>query len=217
MADDEEKRRSAELRQKVIDTVAGIYASGFAEGVAQVATQYNLHDYVETAANGMKPSLRVRVDLVENAVDTYLKMVRTKATSLADAGLKGDELWVKLNDYAGKLADSKAEIINEMEFAQAKLDGAGKVMDEAGESYEWRFNHFDLGTAHEECPICEAIREKSPYSQEAAEAEGFPQYPHPNCDHGWVLVPEGETSETEKLPDKVELPSGERVVPAGRK
>src|SRR6185295_4517482 len=34
----------------------------------------------------------------------------------------------------------------------------------------------------------------------AREAFGLPGVPHPNCDHGWVLVPKGEQAKAEQFP-----------------
>ena len=89
-------------------------------------------------------------------------------------------------------------------------------MDAGGIAHTWRFPHFDLGGEHEECAICTAIRERAPYTTEEAEAEGFPSYPHPNCDHGWVLVPQGELSKPEAFPVPETSPrfqGGERGIP----
>jgi hypothetical protein len=148
----------------------------------------------------MPEKLEIRLDLVDQAIASYRKMIGAKALKLRESGLSDQQIDVELNDYARSIADSRGEIIAEMEHAQAKLDGAGRVLDEAGVTYEWRFPHFDLGASHIECAICAAIREKAPYTQAEAEANGFPSHPHPNCDHGWVIVPVGEDTLTEQFP-----------------
>ena len=85
--------------------------------------------------------------------------------------------------------------------------GRGALVGESGEKYEWRFPHFELGSpGHIECPICKPIREGSPYTVEMAEALGFPGVPHPNCDHGWVLVPLGADARTEEFPPVAGVP-----------
>ena len=39
---------------------------------------------------------------------------------------------------------------------------------------------------------------------EQAEKEGFPRYPHPHCDHGWIIVPLGDMPKAEEFPTKPE-------------
>lgn len=185
-------------RGRIRDIVGTIYASGYSAGVEQIASAYDLFHEVEGAADAMAGVLKERLSLVDKAVDGYLKLVERKAKELAEQGLDRNVQLVELTRYATNLADNKSAIISEMEYAQARLDGAGRLLDEAGQTYEWRFAHFDLGPDHEECVICEAIREKNPYTQDEAEAEGFPSYPHPGCDHGWVVVPTGEQTLTEQ-------------------
>lgn len=198
---DSKESRSAE-RKRIRSAAASIYADGFASGMEQAASSYQVPDAVPRAGIAMPSKLEVRLDLVDDAVDSYVKMVSRKADSLRAAGVTGQQLEVELTTYARNLADNRGEIIAEMEHAQAKLDGAGRVLDEAGIAHEWRFPHFDLGRPHEECVICEAIRERAPYTQSEAEAEGFPSHPHPGCDHGWVIVPVGEDTLTEQFPPK---------------
>lgn len=203
---DEKKRLSAESEsaiQQLLRRTAGVYADGYSDGATRTANTYDKRDVLPRAIDRAAGSLEVRLSLVEDAARSYVDMVGNKAKSLIESGLEGPQLEVELMAYARQLADNRGEIVAEMEYAQAKLDGAGHILDEAGMAYEWRFAHFDLGPDHEECVICEAIREKSPYTQDAAEAEGFPAYPHPGCDHGWVVVPEGELTQTEQFPGKM--------------
>lgn len=203
MPDDPKKtadeKASAE-RRRILGIVASIYADGFAEGAAQTAYAYQVPDAIPGAGITMPEKLEVRLDIVRDALDSYRRMVGAKAAKLREQGLEGDRLSVALTDYARSIADNRGDIIAEMEHAQAKLDGAGNVLDEAGIAHEWRFPHFDLGTPHQECQICEAIRENAPYTQEEAEENGFPSHPHPGCDHGWVIVPVGEDTLTEQFP-----------------
>lgn len=201
---DEAKRRAKEEREReaarIRNVISSLYADGFADGASTVATAYGLEHVIPRAGVTMPEGLSVRLDLVDDAVNTYRKLVGKKGEELAAKGLDAVQLEAELVAYANKLAEDRSVIIAEMEHAQAKLDGAGNVMDEAGVAYEWRFPHFDLGKPHEECPICEAIREKAPYTQAEAEENGFPSHPHPGCDHGWVIVPVGEDTLTEKFP-----------------
>lgn len=203
MPDDPKKQsdqRRSEERKRILGIVSSIYAEGYADGVSQAAVTYHLQDHVPGAGLAMGDKLGIRLDLVDDALNSYRRMVGVKAEKLREAGLDPMQVQVALTDYARNLADSRGDIIAEMEHAQAKLDGAGKVMDEAGVKYLWRFPHFDLGTPHMECPICEEIRRGAPYTQGQAEDEGFPSHPHPGCDHGWVIVPVGEDTLTEQFP-----------------
>lgn len=187
-------------RERILRLVGSIYAEGFSSGAAQTAYAYQLPDVLPAVGISMPEKLGIRLDLVDDAIASYRKMIGAKAAKLREEGLEGDRLEAELTAYASKIADNRGEIIAEMEHAQAKLDGAGRVLDEAGVTYEWRFPHFDLGPPHVECVICAAIREKAPYTQSEAEANGFPSHPHPKCDHGWVIVPVGEDTLTEQFP-----------------
>jgi hypothetical protein len=202
MADKKKRlsRESEDALQQLLRRTAGVYAEGYSDGASRTANEYGHQDLIPKTTDRAAQSLEIRLNLVEQAARSYVDMVGRKAVALAEQGLEGPQLEAEMMDYARRLADNRGEIVAEMEYAQAKLDGAGHILDEAGMTYEWRFAHFDLGGAHEECVICEAIREGSPYNQEEAEAEGFPAYPHPGCDHGWVVVPEGEETQTEQFP-----------------
>jgi hypothetical protein len=190
-------------RDRLVTLVSSIYAEGYTEGMMQAAAEYDIRGLIPEAAVRMKGTLKTRIDLVTAAVDKYIDLIERRARDLRAAGLSGDMLFAEVSSYAQHLADSKSEIISEMEFAEARLDGAGHLVDESGMAYEWRFPHFDIGRpGHEECPICEAIRDGAPYTQEEAEAEGFPSFPHPGCDHGWVMAPLGEPSRTEAFPPR---------------
>lgn len=194
----EEKRRLE--RERILGIVSSIYAEGYSSGVADAAITYHLQDHIPAVGIAMEDKLGIRLDLVDDAMNSYRKMVAVQAAKLREKGMEEQQLEVELTAYARNLADNRGEIIAEMEHAQAKLDGAGRVMDEAGVAFEWRFPHFDLGTPHMECAICEAIREGAPYTQKEADEEGFPSHPHPGCDHGWVIVPVGEDTLTEQFP-----------------
>lgn len=188
-------------RERLRRTVANIYSEGYTEGMTQAAEEYDLGRHIPNAGARMEKPLKQRLTLVDAAVDSYIKLVEKKQKALAASSLTPDQQWAELSAYAQRLADSKSEIIAEMEFAEARLDGAGNLMDESGVEYEWRFPHFELGRpGHEECPICAAIRDDGPYTQEEAEAQGMPSFPHLNCDHSWVLTPKGEITRTEEFP-----------------
>jgi hypothetical protein len=199
MADPEREERKR-AKQRVVDLIALIYADGYAEGLAQVARQYEIQRLVPIAGVKMPSALEVRIDLGKQLVDRYVGLVESRAAASRVKGLSPEEVYADLLEYARRLADNKAELIAQTEFAQARYDAAGHLMDETGVAYEWRFPHFELGTpGHEECPICEAIREGSPYTSDQAENEGYPSVPHPNCDHGWVLVPKGDIARSEEF------------------
>ena len=191
----------AEDRRRVLDIVSRIYSGGYSDAMASAAREYGIESSIERAALRMESDLSVRLDLVDDAVDTYARMIREKAKRLADEGIVGDRLWAEMSDYARNLADNRSEIVAQMEHAQGGLDGAGNIVDEAGMKYKWRFPHFELGRkGHVECQVCEGIRGGSPYTIEEAEENGFPLFPHPACDHGWVIVPEGGQARTEEFP-----------------
>jgi hypothetical protein len=171
-----------EERERIRETVGRVYADGFAEGMGQVAQRYDLGDAVPPAATTISRPLEQRMDVVTASVNRYLDMIDKKAEQLRAAGVTGDALAAQVSDYARNLAESKSSLIAETEHAQARLDGAGAILDEADLPHKWRFPHFDLGSDHEECPVCVAIREGAPYSTDEAEREGFPSYPHPGCD-----------------------------------
>lgn len=196
----EHQRRLDEERRRIRELVAVIFAQGYFEGMDQVSMRYELDRLIPNAGASMPEKLKIRLQLVEEAVDMYLKLVRKKAVELRGRGMMGNELYAEVAGYARRLATDRSEVISEMEYATGRVQGAGAMLDESGMEYEWRFPHFDLGTNHEECPICEAIRERAPYTTEEAQEEGFPSYPHPGCDHGWVVEPVGEPTRTEEHP-----------------
>lgn len=190
-----------EDEKRIKRLVGSIYADGFSSGVEQAATRFELEGAIPDAGASMPKSLKVRLDLVDQAVQSYVERLEAKAAEFRAQGVTGPQLAAEVHRYATELARDKGQLISEMEFAQARMDGAGAIVNESGEEFEWRFPHFDLATpGHEECPICQAIRDGGPYSSDEAEAEGFPTVPHPNCDHGWVLVPKGELTRTEEHP-----------------
>lgn len=190
-----------------IRLIAGsIYMDGFASGAQQAASQYEAEQATKRIGAEAERLLAGRLALVDKAIATYREMIRKRIKKLQDQGVRGAQLRAAIYDYARKLADAKSTIIAEMESSQGRLDGAGRIMDETGTSHEWRFAHFDLGAAHVECQLCKDIKAGNPYTQREAEAAGFPSYPHPGCDHGWVLVPQDEVTYTESNPSAEEQP-----------
>jgi hypothetical protein len=207
-ATDKEKRR-------VRDLVSAMYSDGYSDGLARVASRWpdEMAPHVPEAARRMGGKVSVRLDLVDKAIDSYIESVERKAVGLRAAGISGTRLFEEVTRYAEHLATNKGELIAQMEWAKGRLDGAGTLVDESGEKFEWRFPHFETADPeHEECAICEAIRERAPYSTEDAEGEGYPDLPHPNCDHGWVLVPKEELTRTEEHPQG---PALERAADSG--
>jgi hypothetical protein len=195
-----ESKIDKEQRERLHRLVASIYVDGFSEGMSQLANEYGLHGLIPDAGATMPSQLKERISLVDKAVDSYVTILEHKVEALRASGLTGQQLYAGALHEAEHLAQSKAEVIVSVEHASARLDGAGAVLDESGMPHEWRFPHFDLGSDHDECPICEEIRQGAPYTQAQAEERGFPDYPHPHCDHGWVLVPKGEPTKTEEYP-----------------
>jgi hypothetical protein len=195
-ATEKEKRRVREL-------VAAMYAEGFTDGLDRVVSRWPeaMAPHVPAASRSLGGKVSARLDLVDKAVDSYLEAIERKAVVLRAAGVEGARLFEEVTRFAEHLATNKGELIAQMEWAKGRLDGAGTLVDESGEEFEWRFPHFETADPdHEECPICQAIRERSPYSTAEAEDEGYPDLPHPHCDHGWVLVPKSDLSRTEAYP-----------------
>lgn len=190
-----------EERARILEAVGNIYAAGYAEGTQLVADEYALHDLVVDASMKMPKAMEIRLDMVEQSMARYVESIQRKLTELRRKDLPEEQVSAELTSYARNLTSVHADVIAQTEYAKGRMDGAKAIMDESGEEYEFRFPHFDLMTpGHEVCAICEAIAENSPYSSEEAEAAGYPDIPHPNCDHGWVLVPKGEMSRTEEFP-----------------
>lgn len=188
-------------RGRIRALVTDIFVEGYTDGVTRVATRYGLEDAIPGAARSMGGRVSARLDLVDKAIDSYLEAIEQKARGLRAAGIEGTRLFEEVTRYADHLAANKAELIAKTEWATARFNGAKEIVDESGEPFEWRFPHFDnSGQEHEECEICEAIREGGPYTTEEAEDNGYPDLPHLNCDHGWVLVPKGEQTRTEEHP-----------------
>ena len=203
MARNREEQERREERQRILNLVAAMYAEGFADGIERVVSRWpdRMAQHAIPATDRLGGKVSVRLDLVGKAVDSYLKAVEEHAVALRAAGVEGTQLLEAVTGYADRLANDKAALIAKTEWATARMDGAGTIVDESGEEFEWRFPHFETASPeHEECLVCEAIRQGSPYSTAAAEAEGYPNLPHPNCDHGWVLVPKGEATRTEQFP-----------------
>lgn len=200
MADPEREERKR-AKQRVTDLIVLIYADGYADGLSQVARQYEIERLIPVAGQRMESTLDLRIDLGRKLVDRYIGLIETRAAASRAKGLGPEELYADLLEYSRRLADNKAELIAQTEFAQARYDAAGHLMDETGAKYQWRFPHLELATpGHERCPICEAIAEGAPYTSDQAEAEGYPSVPHPGCDCGWVLIPLGDVARAEAFP-----------------
>lgn len=192
---------SKDERARILGVVADIYASGYSEGIDLVVSQYDVRGLIPKAALRMPDALNVRLNLVEESMGTYLDSIERHAVQMKAKGLRGDQLLHEVTSYTQSLTSRHAEIISQTEYAKGRMDGAKAIMDETGAEYEFRFPHFDIMTpGHEVCPICEGIALASPFTPEEAEAEGYPDVPHPNCDHGWVIVPKGEITRTEDFP-----------------
>jgi hypothetical protein len=190
-----------EERGRIHDVVTAIYADGYAAAVSRVADEYELFEFVRGATERIGGAVSARLDLVDKAVESYIDLLEKKAREIRATGARPERVFAEVEQYARYLAEDKGQLVAEMEWAKGSLDGAGNIVDESGEAFEWRFPHFETAAPdHEECEICEAIREGSPYSTAEAEANDYPDLPHPNCDHGWVLVPKGEESRTEEFP-----------------
>lgn len=180
--------------------VASIYGEGYSQGMIEAADAWGLRDLVPDASLRMEGSLKQRLDLVDSAVDGYFDLIERKVKDFREQGLSSDRLLGALADYAGKLADVKADLIANLEFAEARFDGAGHILDESGRAYEWHFMHLELNPNEEgECPVCEEIREEGPYTADQARELDYPSVPHPRCDHSWVAVPVGEEPEAPNL------------------
>lgn len=190
-----------EERTRILEAVANIYAAGYAEGIDLVAGEYQLHDLIPDASLKMPKALEIRLDMVDKSMDRYVEAIERKVTELRRTEIPEEQVVAEAVNYARSLTQRHAETIAQVEYSKGRMDGAKSIMDESGEEYEFRFPHFDLMTpGHEVCPICEVIAENSPYTPEEAESHGYPDIPHPNCDHGWVLVPKGEMTRTEEFP-----------------
>lgn len=200
----EEERKK---RDRFLAVVGWIYTDGYAEGSSRVAAAYGFEPKVVAGAAAiMDDRLAVRIRQIEDSLASYADKIEARAADLRSAGATDAELEIKLSAYADELATKKAQQIAEIEHGTGRIDGSSETMKESGEEFEWRFPHFDLGADHDECPICEAIREGAPYTAEEAEEEGFPALPHPHCDHGWVIVPKGQETQTEQFPQIPEVP-----------
>lgn len=211
----DERKEEERRKDRFMAVIAWLYSDGYAEGSSRVAAEYGFDPKVVAgAAEVMEDRLRVRIRILEESLKTYSTKIEERAAELRADGATAAELEIKLNAFADDLANKKAPKIAEIEHGTGRIHGAAETMNESGEEFEWRFPHFDLGRDHDECPVCEAIREGAPYTAEEAEAEGFPDLPHPNCDHGWVIVPKGQETQTEQFPQLPEVP---RYVGGGRR
>lgn len=167
-------------KARVRRIVSTVYVEGYAQGIDMAAGEYGLDEFRPQAVAHMPEPLTLRLDFVDKAVDRYVDLIERKAQALAAEGKTGDELRAAVLDYAAKLAENRGEIIAQTEFAQARLDGASRILDASGRPYLWHFPHLGMGRAgHEECPICIGIREGGPYTSNEAKEQGFPTFPHP--------------------------------------
>lgn len=190
-----------EERSRILEAVANIYAEGYLEGIDLVSSEYELQHLVEAAAIRMSAALEIRLELVEQSMARYVEAIERKAAELRRVEMPEEQVLAETLVYAQRLTQRHADVITQTEFSKGRMDGAKSIMDETGEDYEFRFPHFDIMTpGHEVCPICEGIASGSPYTPEQAETLGYPDVPHPNCDHGWVIVPKGEMTRTEEHP-----------------
>jgi hypothetical protein len=207
MTEEERKAEEKRRKEKFLSVIAWLYADGYAEGSSRVASSYGFEPkVVAAAADSMEDRLRLRITQITESLTVYTDKLEAKAAELRAAGEEGAALEIKLSSFADDLANKKSQQIAEIEHGTGRIHGAAETMNESGLDFEWRFPHFDLGRDHDECPVCEAIREGAPYTAEEAEAEGFPDLPHPHCDHGWVIVPKGQETQTEQFPQLPDVP-----------
>ena len=191
---DDEKRHISVL-------IGGLYADGYADGMAATAGALDLEGAIEDAGTLFPKALKHRMGIIEQSLDSYAGLIRAKILTLREEKLTPDQIKVKLYDYARTLADQKADLITRTEYATGQNEGAKAVLEESDWDYEVRFPHMELGRpGHEECDICAEIREGAPYTREQAEELGYPDLPHLNCDHAFIVVPKGQISRTEAHP-----------------
>lgn len=192
---------SKEERNRILENVAIIYAAGYAEGMDLVATEYGMWRLLPRASLEMQSKLELRLNMVEESMDRYVDAIERKASELRAKDMPKEQVLAELTGYARTLTARHADTMAQVEYAKGRMDGAKSIMDESGTEYEFDFPHFDLATpGHDECPVCEAIAAGAPYTPEQAEALGYPDVPHPGCDHGFVIVPKGEISRTNEFP-----------------
>jgi hypothetical protein len=192
-------------REKILTVVSVLYGEGYIDGMERVIAQYDLHEFGPAAGEQMSRALDRRLELVDKAVENAKGQLDRRIAELVDKGLPQNIIMTEAVRAADEIAETKAELIREMEFGTARLEGAKAVVDESGRDYLLRFPHFDLNAGEkEECPICTAIRQGAPYTPAQAEALGYPSLPHPGCDHGWVIVlGEKELTRTEAHPPRI--------------
>ena len=193
--DDDDKRHITVL-------IGGLYADGYADGMASIAGSLDIEGAaVEQAGTLFPEAFSGRRKLIADALSSYAGLIREKAKALKEERLSNNEIKTRLYDYAHTLADQKASLITHTEYATGQNQGAKAVLDAADWDYEIQFPHMELGRpGHEECDVCVEIREGAPYTREQAEEFGYPDLPHLNCDHAFIVVPKGQISRTEEFP-----------------
>jgi len=197
---DEEKQRERE-RKEIQFLIANIVAIGYADGMDEVAREYDLRHLVPAAGERMPAFLKERLKIIDESLKAYREQIGAKVTELRGAGLTPVQVHAEIQTQAQRLADRKADIIAETEYATAKLRGAKEVLGDSEMEFEWRFVHMFLGApGHEECEACAEIADGSPYTSEEAIEQGFPDLVHLNCDHSWLCVPTSNISRTEEFP-----------------
>jgi hypothetical protein len=190
-----------EEKRRIIVLIGGLYADGYADGMAATAGALDLEGSLEDAGSLFPQALHHRMGIIEQSLDSYAGLIRQKILTLREEKLTPEQIKVKLYDYARTLADQKADLITHTEYATGQNEGARAVLDDSDWDYEISFPHMDLGRpGHEECDVCADIRERGPYTKEQAEDAGYPDLPHLNCDNAWVITPKGQRTRTEAHP-----------------
>ena len=181
--------------------VATIYADGYADSIAQLARDFDLEEHIQSAGEAMPAAVGHRMDIIDKSLLLYVGMIRERASALRELGRTAEEIHADVHAFAQRLADERADLITRTEYATGRNEGAKAILEPSGLEYEWRFPHMELGRpGHEECDICAEIRDGAPYSRDQAEEMGFPDLPHLQCDHAWVIVPKGQRARTEEFP-----------------
>lgn len=193
---DEEKEAQRQRVEDVLDSVAVIFAFGFSDGMAQTSEGFGLESLIPKASEKLDAALRVRMTQVKESLTLYREKIVAKTREYVEMGLSGPVLEGHVSEYAHDLANEKSDLIAQTEATSGRYAGGKALIEESDDDFQWRFPHFDI-QGDVECEVCEEIRLGSPYSTEEAEEAGYPMMPHPNCDHGWLVVQVGEKSLTE--------------------
>ena len=164
----------------------------YMDGAGRVAGQLGLTHLMPELQDDMEYDIARRINLGGKVIENYVDKIDEFASALSERGVQGPEWEAAVDAYARKLATDKAELVAEYEYGRARFVGAKDMADASGyEVNRWVFEHEETGSPdHEECEICEGIRTggaDGSYTTEEAEEKGFPDMPHPFCDHAWLV------------------------------